>query len=163
METFSALLAICAGNSPVPGEFPHKGHWHGALMFSLSCTRINGCVNYGESGDLRRHRANYDTTVMNKNVEYNCGTCQYDIAQIWTTTLDIWLPFIDLQGAQNPRKFDCLFKSFFSLASNKISKLRITDITLRGLMDSRLTGPGNPIQWRHHWVLTSPNESQRLE
>ena len=22
METFSELLAICAGNSPVPGEFP---------------------------------------------------------------------------------------------------------------------------------------------
>ena len=22
METFSAILAICAGNSPVPGEFP---------------------------------------------------------------------------------------------------------------------------------------------
>ena len=22
METFSALLATCAGNSPVPGEFP---------------------------------------------------------------------------------------------------------------------------------------------
>ena len=22
METFSALLDICAGNSPVPGEFP---------------------------------------------------------------------------------------------------------------------------------------------
>ena len=22
METFSALLAMCAGNSPVPGEFP---------------------------------------------------------------------------------------------------------------------------------------------
>ena len=22
METFSALLAICAGNSPVPGKFP---------------------------------------------------------------------------------------------------------------------------------------------
>ena len=24
METFSALLAICAGNSPVPGEFPAR-------------------------------------------------------------------------------------------------------------------------------------------
>ena len=24
METFSALLAVCAGNSPVPGEFPSK-------------------------------------------------------------------------------------------------------------------------------------------
>ena len=29
METFSALLAICAGNSP------HKGQWRGALMFFL--------------------------------------------------------------------------------------------------------------------------------
>ena len=25
METFSALLAICAGKSPVPGEFPPQG------------------------------------------------------------------------------------------------------------------------------------------
>ena len=25
METLSALLALCAGNSPVTGEFPHKG------------------------------------------------------------------------------------------------------------------------------------------
>ena len=24
METFSALLAICVGNSPVPGEFPSQ-------------------------------------------------------------------------------------------------------------------------------------------
>ena len=24
METFSALLAICVGNSPVPGDFPAK-------------------------------------------------------------------------------------------------------------------------------------------
>ena len=33
METFSALLAICAGNSQVPGEFLHKGQWRGTLMF----------------------------------------------------------------------------------------------------------------------------------
>ena len=38
METFSALLVICAGNSPVTGEFhAHKGQWRGALMFSLIC------------------------------------------------------------------------------------------------------------------------------
>ena len=64
METFSALLAICAGNSPVTGEFPHKGQWRGALLFSLICTRINGWVNNGEAVDLRRHRAHYDVTVM---------------------------------------------------------------------------------------------------
>ena len=34
METVSALLAICAGNSPVTGH-PHKGQWHGALMFEV--------------------------------------------------------------------------------------------------------------------------------
>ena len=37
METFSALLALCAGNSPVPVISPHKGQWRGVLMFSLIC------------------------------------------------------------------------------------------------------------------------------
>ena len=43
---------------------PHKGHWPGALMFSLICAWINGCVNNREVGDLRRYRANYEVTVM---------------------------------------------------------------------------------------------------
>ena len=65
METFSASLAICAGNSLVPGEFPpHKGQWRGALMFSLICTRMHGWVNNDEAGDLRRLRVHYDVTVM---------------------------------------------------------------------------------------------------
>ena len=58
METVSALLAICAVNSP------HKGQWRGALMLSLIWTRINGWVNNPEAGDLRRHRAHYDVIVM---------------------------------------------------------------------------------------------------
>ena len=37
MGTFSALLAICAGNSPVTA-----GQLRGALMFSLICVWING-------------------------------------------------------------------------------------------------------------------------
>ena len=65
METFSALLAICAGNSPVPVNSPHKGQWRGALMFSLICVWINGWVNNREAGDLRRYRTHYDVTVMN--------------------------------------------------------------------------------------------------
>ena len=43
---------------------PHKGQWRGPLMFSLICTRINGWVNNREAGDLRRHHAHYDVTVM---------------------------------------------------------------------------------------------------
>ena len=67
METFSALLAICAGNSPVTDEFPaKKGQWRGALTFSLIYAWMNGWVNYRAAGDLRRHRAHYDVTVMYK-------------------------------------------------------------------------------------------------
>ena len=64
METFSALLALCAGNSPVTGEFPHKGQWCRALMFSLICAWIRGWVNNREAGDLRCHRTHYDVIVM---------------------------------------------------------------------------------------------------
>ena len=58
METFFALLAICAGNSPrywpfvrgihrPPVNSLHKGQWRGALMFSFICARINGWINNG--------------------------------------------------------------------------------------------------------------------
>ena len=64
METFSALLALCAGNSSVPVNSPHKGQWRGALMFCLICAWINDWVNNREAGDLRRHRGHYDVNVM---------------------------------------------------------------------------------------------------
>ena len=63
-ETFSALLGICAGNSPVPVITTHKGQWRGALMFSLICVWIKSWVNNREAGDLRRHHAHSDVTVM---------------------------------------------------------------------------------------------------
>ena len=47
-----------------PVNSPHKGQWRGALVFSLICAWINGRVNNSEAGDLRRHRAHYDVTVM---------------------------------------------------------------------------------------------------
>ena len=45
---------------------PHKGPWRGAFMFSLICAWIHGWVNNREAGDLRRHRANYDVTIMER-------------------------------------------------------------------------------------------------
>ena len=45
-------------------DSPHKGQWHGDLMFSLICAWRNGWANYQEAGDLRRHRARYDVAVM---------------------------------------------------------------------------------------------------
>ena len=50
-----------------PVDSPHKGQRRGALMFSLICAWINGWVNNDEAGDLRRHRAHYDVSVMSRN------------------------------------------------------------------------------------------------
>ena len=56
IEIFSALLAFF--NSP------HKGQWRGALKFSLIWAWINAWVNNHKAGDLRRHCAYYDITVI---------------------------------------------------------------------------------------------------
>ena len=58
------VIGLCAGNSPVPVNSPHKGQWRGALMFSLICVWINGWVNNREAGDLRRYLGHYDVIVM---------------------------------------------------------------------------------------------------
>ena len=61
---FSALLAICAGNSPVSGEFPAQRPVTRSLTISLICVWINGWVNDREAGDLIRYHAHYDFTVL---------------------------------------------------------------------------------------------------
>ena len=73
METFSALLVLCAGNSPVTNS-PHKGQWRGALMFSFICAGTNGSGNNRDDNDLRRHHAHYDVIVMSTNF---CRCCQW--------------------------------------------------------------------------------------
>ena len=47
-----------------PVNFPHKGQWRGALMFSLIYVWINDWVNTREAGDLRRQHGHYDVIVM---------------------------------------------------------------------------------------------------
>ena len=47
-----------------PVNYPHKGQWRGALIFSLLCTWLNGWVSNREAGDSRRHCAHYDVIVM---------------------------------------------------------------------------------------------------
>ena len=47
-----------------PVNSPYKGQWRGALVFCLICAWINGWVNNGEAGDLRRHYAHCDVIEM---------------------------------------------------------------------------------------------------
>ena len=61
---FPRYWPLVRGIHRSPVNSPHQGQWRRALMFSLICTWINGWVNSGDIGDLRRHRAHYDVTVM---------------------------------------------------------------------------------------------------
>ena len=64
METFSALLAICAGNSLVPSEFPTQRPVTRSfgVFFDL---RLNKRLRSNrETGDSRRYRNHYDVIVM---------------------------------------------------------------------------------------------------
>ena len=64
METFSTILALCAGIHRSPVNSPHKGQWRGTLILSLICDWINGLINNRKAGDLRRHQADYDVIVI---------------------------------------------------------------------------------------------------
>ena len=88
-EKNSALLAHCAGNSPVTGEFssqmPVTRNFD--VFFDL---RLSTWVNNREAGDFRGHRAHYDVAVMLKKIssmhDY-CLTNTTDICLYWATCL----------------------------------------------------------------------------
>ena len=64
METFSALLAIGAGNSPVACESPTQRPVTRSFDVFFDLCPNNGWVNNDEAGDVGRHRAHYDVIVM---------------------------------------------------------------------------------------------------
>ena len=64
MKTFSALLALCPGNSLVTGEFPSQRPVTRSFDVYLVCAWISRWVSNREVGDLRRHLSHYDVNVM---------------------------------------------------------------------------------------------------
>ena len=63
METYSELLALYAGNSPVTSEFPTQRPVTQSFDGSFDL-RLNKRLRNHEAGDLRHQRAHYDVTVM---------------------------------------------------------------------------------------------------
>ena len=115
-----------------------------ALMVSLICAWRNGWTSYRDPGDLRRHRAHYDVTLM----------CGYNIFQFHQLLLLQWLksrpsPY-DSQlfevktkykyhvsfplrwrhngrdSVSNHQPHDCFLNRLFRRRSKKTSKLRVT-------------------------------------
>ena len=81
METFSALLSLCTGNSPVTGEFP----------IQRPVTRSFGVffdmrLNKRLSKQSRRHCAHYDVTAMS-----NCEADPQKALQRMLNVDDLWI------------------------------------------------------------------------
>ena len=85
METFSASMALCAGNSPVTGEFPSTKPVTRSfdIFFDLRPNKF-AWVSNREAGDLRRHRAHYDIIVID--------VCEHSV----------WLLLILVDSEDNP-------------------------------------------------------------
>ena len=64
METFSALLVFCAGNSPVTGEFPAQRPVTRNFDVFFDLRLSDNWAYKGDAGDLRRYCAHYDVIVM---------------------------------------------------------------------------------------------------
>ena len=64
METFSAFLTICAGNSSVTGELPAQKPVRRSFDVFFDPRLNKRLSKQGEAGDLRRHRTYYDVNVM---------------------------------------------------------------------------------------------------
>ena len=62
-----------------PVNSPHKGQWRGTSMFSLIFAWTNVWPNNRDAGDLRRHRAHYDVTVMLLSVIWRSGSCRFHL------------------------------------------------------------------------------------
>ena len=74
-QLYGCILVQTDMMTPANGNSPHKGQWHGALMFSLIHAWINGWVNNGDTGDLRRHRTYYDVIVMRETLIPRSSHC----------------------------------------------------------------------------------------
>ena len=120
------------------------GHWwiplktaSGAEIFFIWAW-TNGWGNNPDAGDLRRHRAHYDATIM---IEANIATLSWKPFTQLTSSLvnnplcdptylfDFGLPLLwrhnERDGVSNHRRLDCLFNCFFRHRSQKTSKLRV--------------------------------------
>ena len=145
METFSALLAICAGNSLVPGEFPAQRPVKRSFDVSLIYVCINGWVNNREAGDLRRYSPHYDVTVMK--------VCCSSMTQCYPALLNLmW--YKSQQHIHERRSFFCKFRYRMLWLLRTLNSCFCTDPIYTWYMDGEvLAGKRSYFNtWGGHWI-----------
>ena len=80
IETFSALLAFCWGNSPVTGEFPSQRPVTRSFGVYFDPRLNKRLSKLSKRCDFRRNRAHYDVTVLKivrcNNTSISLNLCQ---------------------------------------------------------------------------------------
>ena len=108
-----------------PVMSPHKDQWRGVLIFSLICAWINNWVNNREAGDLRRHRAHYDVTVVIIGTA-TLVLCIYakSLEPIWLNILRPWHICPHFQDGI----FKCIFLISLKISLKFVPEFRINTI-----------------------------------
>ena len=140
METFSALLALCA----VTSEFPSQRPVTRSLIFSFICAWINGWVNNHEACDLRCHRAQYNGIAMYASINQAIIRSDNDMSpvrrqvSIWTTDD---LLTIDPLGTNSIYFFYRDTQNWHTKKDMKVSTVSIVVISIFVTADSGLNPP----------------------
>ena len=153
MGTYSALPALCAGNSRVTGQFPWQRPMTRSFdLFHWSAPKTNGWVNNRDAGDFWRHHAHYDVRViicLYMIYIFDCVQVTYIFRFI---TITSWWARWRLKSPAFR-----LFTQRFLQAKIKKSKLRVTGLyegnsPVTGEIPSqRASNAENAsIWWRHH-------------
>ena len=110
MEIFSALLAICAGNSPVPGEFPaQRPVTRGfGVFFDL---RLNK--------RLRKQSWGWWFESLSRPLWCHCNVAGYYQGNtIWRISLFLWLiKFLSLQSVSLPVDYYVILYQVISIST----------------------------------------------
>ena len=100
METFSALPALCQGNPSVTGGFPSQRPAKRSFDVFFICASTNDWVNSGDAGDLRRHHAHYDATVMQGMIQRWPSSLTVIRLQ-WLNSNNFFVVIVKSQGSNN--------------------------------------------------------------
>ena len=142
METFSALLDPCAGNSPVTGEFPAQTPVTRSFNVFFDLHLNKRLRNHCEAGDLRRHRAYYDVCVMAKwpsmMAQWHANAFHITVPHYCSA----WLPRMERKGYESTGCFtySMTLTHWGRVTHNCVSKLT-TIVSNNGLSPDRQSVP----------------------
>ena len=147
METFFALLAFCAGNSPAIGEIPAQRLATRRFDFFFDLRLNKQLSNTRDAGDLRRHGVHYDVIIMyflfrKTRIRYDCSL-RYRVTIVFLLIKDSVI-LINQRATRLPDEF-------------------ITLLSLLLLLLLLLTNTGKQIPSINKEFLTNANQDKATE